>query len=365
MKKKKLTVYGTGGLETVTRYRIWQYYTKLENVNLLAHSKFSPALNRRYSPIGQRNIIIKCYAWINMCMRLLVFFTWDVFRRPDIIVVQRELVKSYTPLIINLLFILNIKLGSKVIWDYDDNILAMKEVNKRDFILLAKYSTHITVTHDFLKNLLPIEYSSKAILLPTTDGEMYEIFEKNMTEITEKRLLTLKHEMRVVWVATKGNLKYLEGIAEILDKAAANLHLKGLQLRLLVICNGELRYNSKKMIIENIVWTKDNAINGMLSSHVGIMPLVDNEITKGKGSFKLVQYMSVGLPCVSSNVGFNKNVVNENMGCLVNDEQQWIDAIAKLTNVDIWKLYSQEAFKQWKSNFSYEKNLNVIRSLIV
>lgn len=361
---KKISVYGTNGPESVTRYRIWQYYTNLKGVQLLGHTKFSPWLTKKFGPIGHQNLLIKAYAWINMCLRLFCFLIWDLFRRPEVIVIQRELVKHYTPFIINLLFVLNVKLGSRVIWDFDDHILAMGEINHRDFLILAKYSTSITVTHDFLKSLVPEEYSNKVILLPTTDGEMYEIYEDNQADITNNRIKALSKELRVVWVATKGNLKYLETIAPVLDKTAELLKKKGLDLKLLVICNGRLEYDASYLKVINIEWSKENALNGLLSSHVGIMPLDDNDITKGKGSFKLVQYMSVGLPCISSNVGFNKEVITEKFGFLANNEREWIDALFKVTKLDTWSTYSKEAYVHWQQNFSYTKNLSIIQSLI-
>jgi glycosyltransferase involved in cell wall biosynthesis len=97
----------------------------------------------------------------------------------------------------------------------------------------------------------------------------------------------------------------------------------------------------------------------MLNAHIGIMPLADTEFTRGKGGFKLVQYISVGLPCVASNVGFNKLVLNEHCGFLAESEQQWRDAIMQLANPDIWQQFSTAAFKQWNSNFSFDKNLAI------
>ena len=94
------------------------------------------------------------------------------------------------------------------------------------------------------------------------------------------------------------------------------------------------------------------------------MPLEDNDFTRGKGGFKLVQYMSAGLPCIASNVGFNNYVVSEDMGCLVNNNQEWIDAIISMCDKSVWEKLSKAAYTNWHKKFSFEKNLDVWRNLI-
>ena len=94
------------------------------------------------------------------------------------------------------------------------------------------------------------------------------------------------------------------------------------------------------------------------------MPLIENEFTKGKGGFKLVQYMSAGLPCIASNVGFNASVISEDMGYLVSSNTEWIDAIVNLSNVSIWKESSKAAYTKWEEKFSFHGNLDIWKSLL-
>ena len=102
----------------------------------------------------------------------------------------------------------------------------------------------------------------------------------------------------------------------------------------------------------------------MLQSHVGIMPLLDTEIAKGKGGFKLVQYMSVGLPCISSPVGFNKDVINHDCGYFADTETEWVDAVLSLQDIKHWRECSIGAYNNWDKKFSYESSLSLIQSLI-
>ena len=52
----------------------------------------------------------------------------------------------------------------------------------------------------------------------------------------------------------------------------------------------------------------------MLNSHIGLMPLIENEFTKGKCAFKAVQSIGCGLPVILSDVGMNKDVIEKGNG---------------------------------------------------
>ena len=169
----------------------------------------------------------------------------------------------------------------------------------------------------------------------------------------------------MVWVATRTNLLFLKKIMPALDKAARTLiELDGRKLKLKVICNAPLEGKYENITVENIPWTRDRAIHGMMESHIGIMPLIDCETTRGKGGFKLIQYLSIGLPCIGSDVGYNKTVISSECGSLVKNERDWEDAIMRFSNLSLWQIYSEFAFRHWNENFSFEKNLDTWKQII-
>ena len=78
-------------------------------------------------------------------------------------------------------------------------------------------------------------------------------------------------------------------------------------------------------------WTEEGEIAAIQEMDVGIMPLEDSPWTRGKCSFKMLQYMSCGLPSVVSPVGANAEILR--MGELAigaDTEKKWTDSIVDL-----------------------------------
>lgn len=353
---KRVSVYVKGDRNSTAYYRIYQYLDRVIGVTCSYHLMMSPAVHHKYMPVSKQTVFVKIWIYVHIYFRMLLALIRDYCCLPDVLVIHRRIISRYMPFSFRLLLIGILKRGVPLIWDFDDHIINNGEVSCSTFNLYARYATRIIVTHDYLKELIPIEYRNKVCILPTTDGDMYKLFQSK--DINSRRIEEMKAGyVNLVWVATSVNLKYLEGIIEDLDQIARSL--KGLRLCLKVICNEPLISDCKWLSVENIKWTREAAIKGMEESHIGIMPLEDTTFTRGKGGFKLVQYLSIGLPCIASDVGFNVNVVSSNCGFLVDTKhpERWGDAILQLCEIETWKKFSEGAFKQWLFNFSYEKNL--------
>jgi len=90
-----------------------------------------------------------------------------------------------------------------------------------------------------------------------------------------------------------------------------------------------------------LVWAGRHSISPALTSNVspedlaridvGVMPLPDGPIERGKCAYKLIQYMAMGRPGVASPVGSNPDVVTEGVdGFLPRDDAGWERAIVDL-----------------------------------
>lgn len=360
----RVSVYVKGNRNAPTYYRIYQYFDRIDDCHFKYRKMYAEWVHDWFMPFSRQPFFIKVFAQIHALLRTLVFLISDCLTKPDVIVVHRRVITRFMPKIFVLL-LRKIAKHTKIIWDFDDNIIENKEVSNSTFALYAEVSSIIVLTSNFLKDLVPEMYQQKVFIMPTTDGDMYQHYSSNLHAINAHRADSFANKIELVWVATSVNLKYLFGIIGELDAVAQVLKERySKELALNVVCNQSLLCDCKYLIINNIKWTHEIAIETIYKSHIGIMPLEDNEFTRGKGGFKLIQYMSAGLPCIASDVGYNNYVVSSGMGRLVTNKREWQDAILFLSQFDVWSKCSQVAYREWLDKFSFERNMNNWRKFI-
>lgn len=129
----------------------------------------------------------------------------------------------------------------------------------------------------------------------------------------------------LVWIGLPENLPYLELVRDVLAELAAEQ--QDLTLR---VVSAEFP-DWPEVPIEKVPWSSGTEADSLCSAGIGIMPLTDDEWTRGKCAFKLLQYMAAGLPCVGSAVGANLEVVvNEQTGFLASDRAEWARTLRTL-----------------------------------
>lgn len=129
----------------------------------------------------------------------------------------------------------------------------------------------------------------------------------------------------LVWIGMPENLRYLELVHLPLARLAAEFT----DLRLRVICSAAPTWAD--VPIEYVPWSEAGEVEALCTADIGIMPLSDDEWSNGKCSFKLVQYMAAGLPCVASRIAMNCEVVTPGRnGFLAATPAEWEDRLRTL-----------------------------------
>ena len=367
--EKKISVYVRSEISPAGYYRVLQYTNRLKETEVKERILVPERVYTKYHGLERNSLYFKVYqlfVFILICVRALYYLCSDLFFKPNYIVISRTLVPKHLPSI--LLYLLKINLrNTKLIWDFDDDIVEGKEICQRSFDFFSRMSEHIIVTHDFLKTLILPTHRKKVTLLPTTDGDFYGCCENNKLSVIRKKLY--EKEIHLVWVGTGGNLVNFEGILSTLEKLAVSLESLNKQLVLNIVCNKPLIVSSSKLIIHNIPWSKEKTGEILQKSHIGIMPLKNVPYSKGKGGFKLVQCMSVGLPVIGSAVGFNNEIIEKDFGCLVDDSTEvnlWSEYLFSLSTS--WESYQQKSihsYTAWTKKFSFDENLKVWKNKIL
>ena len=337
-------------------YRLTQYfvYTKAK-----LHSSLPDSVYIWWHNKGKNGLrVFKVFLYAIYVFRTLAFLLHDWLTLSNgTVIVSRVIVPHHMPWLHKVL-VKKLAKKNQLIWDFDDNIIENKSCSPADFRFFSQYSHQIVVTNDFLRSLIDRRYADKVVILPTTDGDMLAL---DPVVMTSQRESLYSKEIRLVWAATASGLQYIQPLVPTLDEAARVLQEKqGKKLSLHIVCNKPLLAKTSHLDIVNILWTREKAKQEIAQAHIGIMPLPDNAFTQGKGGFKLIQYMSASMPVIASNVGYNKQVVIDEVGYLINDEGKgttWTQAILELSSD--WNHYlemSRQARKYYDEVFAYDKN---------
>ena len=346
-------------------YRVGQYIKKIDDVDFSIHDgygKFINNINMRSTGSAIQPVVYILTYIILYCRRICSVVT-DFIRKPDIIVVQREIMPRYMPIVLGVLWA-RLLSKSKVIWDFDDYIY-LKEISDRERRILEKKSRYIIVISEFLKNLIDNKYRDKVVLLPTTDCILGQ---KNVDKAVDIREKSYDGEIRLAWVGTAPNLVNLDRIMPQIEEAG--LYLKkqcNKDVKLYVVCNRVYEYQSESLGLVNLRWTRKIAKKIMLNSHVGLMPLEDNEYNMGKGGFKIIQYLSAALPVLASSVGYNREILSGGYGYLIDNctKDGWKDALIKLgSDKENWEEQSRNSYIRYKERFDFEENLRFWKEIL-
>lgn len=130
---------------------------------------------------------------------------------------------------------------------------------------------------------------------------------------------------RLVWIGSDTTLGYLNLIRRALERIVADHD------RVLVRLIGDAFPNWPEIPTEEIRWSSQARRSGLATGDIGLAPLPDDPFTRGKCSFKVLEYSASSLPVVASPVGTNSDyVVEGKTGFLASTPDEWVDRLGRL-----------------------------------
>jgi glycosyltransferase involved in cell wall biosynthesis len=202
-----------------------------------------------------------------------------------------------------------------LVFDFDD---AVWLTEGRDELASALKTAEIVFAgNEYLAEFAAIQ-NKNVFIIPTT--------------VDTDRLVpgTLPPKFTLGWIGTQSNFPYLDliksPIIEFLRKHA--------DARFMVVSSSmptQFNFDEKQFLFRK--WSGKDENDLINEFTVGLMPLPDNDWTKGKCGYKILQYMSCGRPVVVSPTGINNQLITKsNAGLMAGSDTEWLDAFEQLKN---------------------------------
>ncbi len=270
----------------------------------------------------------------------------DLFRIPfyDYVYLYREAAPIGPPFFE---WVITRLLRKKVIYDFDDAIWipVVSEYNKaasglRNFGKVEKicrWSYKISVGNQFLAGFAS-QHNARVILIPTvvdtTNGH---------NRMQDQETV----HPAIGWTGTFSTLPYINLVLPVLQRLQEKI-----PFTFFVIADKDPELPLKHYRF--IQWSREKETADLLHFHIGLMPLHDDEISRGKCGFKAIQYMALGIPAVVSPVGVNSIIVNHAVnGFVCDQEPEWEQALTTLlTDASLRKKMGAAARQQIEDHYS-------------
>ncbi len=300
------------------RFRFEQYFDFLEangvecNYSGLLEEKDYKYFHGRGHYIRKLGIVIKGFLKRRKEIRTIGNY--------DIVFIQREAFMLGTAY-----FERKYAKRSRIIFDYDDAIwLDQVSGYNRIFRFLknpAKTGKIIAVSKMvFAGNQYLADYAARfnrhVVIVPTTID----------TKVYQPAYRTDKEKICIGWSGSFSTIQHFDTCREALkiikEKYGSAVYFKVI---------GDGKYMNGELGIKGQDWKKESEVKDLQEIDIGIMPLPDDEWSKGKCGLKGLQYMALAIPTIMSPVGVNENIIQDGEnGFLATSTGEWVDKLSRL-----------------------------------
>ena len=267
---------------------------------------------------------------------------WGGFRH-DILFIQKVILPS--PLRWLLRWI-----SAPIVYDFDDAIFTteirsghwlarLKEArNARGLPAMLSLARLAVVENDYTADFAKAHCDVLKITGPI-DISPYTHVEPGVAETVDSPVV-------LGWIGSGSTVAYLELIGPILQQLAQH-H----RLQLLVV---GATYELSGVEVKCKPWALDEEAADLATCDIGLMPVPDDPWTRGKGGYKLLQYMACGLPVVAHPVGINAQIVEDgSSGFLAADSDTWVKCLTQLCgDADLRRKMGERGRARVESDYS-------------
>jgi glycosyltransferase involved in cell wall biosynthesis len=217
--------------------------------------------------------------------------------------------------------------GVPMIFDFDDAIFVPYVSPSNGYLSYLKFpgktraicrlSAHVMAGNPYLAEYAR-QVNDNVTIIPTTiDTDKYSIAQPYSREGAGSVPV-------IGWSGSFSTVQHLDTLRGALQRLARQERFK-----LCVI--GTPRYDLDGVEVEALPWRAATELDDLSAIDIGVMPLPDDQWSKGKCGLKALQYMALGIPTICSPVGVNSEIIHEGEnGLLAGSEDEWVEKLALL-----------------------------------
>ena len=216
--------------------------------------------------------------------------------------------------------------GARMVLDFDDAIwlLDVSEANRRYGWLkrpqktaeIVQMADLVIAGNSFLRDYARV-FNENVVVIPTTiDTTAYKRVVPRRTSGT----------VCIGWTGSTTTIRNFETGIPALSRIKDRY---GDRVRFRVI--GDASYRHDGLGIRGEAWDAATEVGSLCDMDIGIMPLPDEDWSKGKCGLKGLQFMAIEVPVVMQNLGANREIVTDGAdGFLASDPAEWVARLSAL-----------------------------------
>lgn len=307
------------------RYRIQQYLPYLEEkrVSYRVFPIISDGCSRQMIQSPGYGSLKKLLYYLRTIGEKLIRYPLVLFfaSQADVIFLQRTTLPFGLEKLLPLV-------NENIIFDIDDAIFLpdeeggglihrlKKRSKEKEVIGILRISRKVVVENHYIKRWISRFCENVSIITGPID-------ERRNHPLNNER--SQRDGIVIGWIGSPSTTPYLR----MLDRVFQRISEKYPKVLVRVI--GATPYKLKGVRLDFRPWSYDNEVRELQGFDIGIMPMPDNNWTRGKTGVKMLQYMAVGIPAIVSCTEANLEVIRDGEnGFLANSDDEWFNKLSLL-----------------------------------